>query len=109
MDSLYDRLEKNENGGVKDDKEKLCWSLLPFDALEPIVKIVTLGAKKYTPDNWRRVERHRYEDAMMRHYAAFKQGEALDPETGLSHLAHMACNVLFLVALYGNEPADPPC
>lgn len=87
--------------GVKHDQEKLRMDLLPFDALEEIARVLTYGAKKYNPDNWKKVPnaKARYEAALLRHYAAYQRGEAKDPESGLSHLAHLGCNALFLIWL----------
>lgn len=86
--------------GIKHDSGKLQMNLLPWDVLEKVAEVLDIGARKYSPDNWRVVPNavKRYEDALLRHFAAYKKGEDLDPEDGLSHLAHMACNALFLVA-----------
>mgnify|MGYP001558282212 CR=1 FL=1 len=37
-------------------------------------------------------------DALQRHLTAWWEGEDLDPESGLSHLAHCGCCLLFLLA-----------
>ena len=89
------------DSGMKFDNDKPQWSLLPLREVEQIVKVLTFGAKKYSPDNWKRVEADRYFDAMMRHIVAWKTGEMNDSETDLNHLAHAACNALFL--LYFDE------
>ncbi len=87
--------------GRKDDSEKSRWDLFPFDALEEVARVLSYGAKKYEPENWRKVEggRWRYFGAALRHLSAWWLGEARDPESGLSHLAHATCCVLFLLAL----------
>lgn len=87
--------------GRKDDAGKPRWDLLPFEALAVVVAVLTFGARKYAPDNWRSVEgwRWRYFRAALSHLAAWWRGEKLDPESGLPHLAHAACCVLFLLAL----------
>jgi hypothetical protein len=36
--------------------------------------------------------------AVLRHTFAWMRGESIDPESGLSHLAHAACGLLFLLA-----------
>ena len=85
---------------VKHDTGKPMWSLLPFDAVESVVRVMTFGCKKYGPGNWKKAPPEalpRLEDAMFRHYSAWKRGEAIDPESGLPHLAHMTCNALFLL------------
>jgi hypothetical protein len=73
--------------------------LLPFEALESIADVLTFGAEKYSPNNWKVVPDAipRYEGALLRHFSAYKQGDKTDPDTGLSHLAHAACNALFLI------------
>lgn len=85
--------------GEKFDTGKLPMSLLPFESLEEISKVLDYGAKKYAPNNWQLVPDavRRYEDALLRHFSAYKRGEEVDPESGLKHLSHMACNALFLV------------
>lgn len=83
--------------GIKFDNEKPDYSLVPFGALDEVVKVLTYGAKKYDRHNWQHVDDIRYQAALMRHFSAYMQGEANDPETGISHLAHMGCSVLFLL------------
>lgn len=85
--------------GVKFDTEKLRWSLLPLEAVEEIVKVLEYGANKYAPDNWMKVPgaEERYWDAAMRHLIAWKKDARLDDETQLSHLAHAACCLLFML------------
>ncbi len=86
--------------GVKYDNDKPQWSLLPFKALKEVVDVLTYGAKKYAPDNWKKVPnaKQRYIDAGFRHFTAYAAGEKLDPETGKSHLAHAMCCLLYLLA-----------
>ncbi len=86
--------------GVKFDQDKPQWTLVPFKALDEVVKVLTIGAKKYAPDNWKKVPnaRQRYIDAAFRHMSAYAAGEKLDDETGKSHLAHAVCCLLFLLA-----------
>lgn len=94
-------LKPKPEKGVKLDSDKDDWSLLPYDALEEIVKVLMFGAKKYSPDNWRVVPswRKRYFSALMRHVVKWFYGnEKKDAESGLSPLAHAACCVLFLLA-----------
>lgn len=84
--------------GRKFDTDKLRWDLLPMDCVEDVVKILTFGCEKYGANNWQNVEpfEDRYYSALMRHIVAWRNGEEQDPESGLSHLAHAACNIVFL-------------
>ena len=94
--------------GVKYDNGKPQWSLLPFRALKEVVEVLTYGAKKYAPDNWKKVPdaRRRYIDAGFRHFTAYASGETHDPETGKHHLAHAICCLLYLVAFDLGEHND---
>ena len=40
---------------MKHDENKARWDLLPMGATSEIVDVLTYGAKKYAPDNWRKV------------------------------------------------------
>lgn len=84
--------------GMKFDQDKPEYGLLPPKALLETVKVLTFGAKKYARDNWRFVEEgeRRYFDALQRHLWAWKAGEVLDKESGLPHLAHAMCCLMFL-------------
>lgn len=83
--------------GIKHDQDKDPWDLLPWNAVKQIVKVLAFGAKKYTPNNWQKVDSERYFAACIRHLVAYKDGEKTDPESGLSHLAHAGCCVLFML------------
>ena len=85
----------------KDDAGKVDLSLLPFAALEGVARVLEFGAAKYAPHAWRHVEdgHHRYVNAALRHLHAHAKGELNDPETGLPHLAHAACSILFALEL----------
>lgn len=87
--------------GRKFDGGKLDYTLVPFEGLDEIVKVLMFGAKKYDRDNWRHVENaaQRYAAAAFRHLTAYNKGEHADQETGLSHLAHAGCCLLFLLSL----------
>ena len=85
--------------GIKHDGEKIRMDLLPFEALEAVAKVLTYGAKKYADNNWQKVDcaDARYRAALLRHFCADQKGEKTDPESGLSHAAHMATNALFIL------------
>lgn len=95
-----------KNGGVKDDRQKIRWELLPFDVIEQVAIIMTHGAEKYEDDNWKKVEPARFVGALMRHLCSHLKGEIYDKESGLLHLSHMCCNAVFLVwqQLHSVEP-----
>jgi hypothetical protein len=96
--------------GVKYDGDKPDYSLVPFGALDEVVKVLTYGAKKYDRFNWEKVEDIRYQAAALRHISAYMQGETYDPETGINHMAHAACSLLFLTQfdLNASESEENP-
>lgn len=83
--------------GTKHDTGKIQWALLPWAELKQVAQVMTVGAKKYSPDNWMHVPsgERRYFEAAIRHITARQLGEINDPETKLPHLAHAVCCLLF--------------
>lgn len=96
--------------GAKFDQGKTRYDLILPEFDEAIAQVLTFGAQKYAAHSWRTVPdcKERYYSAMMRHLAAHRRGERYDPETGMLHMAHAACNMYFLTQLeleeeYKNE------
>lgn len=89
--------------GIKHDSQKARWDLVPWGAMIEVVYVLTHGAEKYSPDNWRQVPEHRrrYLAAALRHVVAWATGEIHDKETGRHHLAHAVCCLMFLIAREG--------
>jgi len=87
------------NGG------KLRWSLVDFDALEDMVKVLDFGAKKYADNNWKKgLKTPEIFESMMRHMTAYMRGEDIDPESGLPHTGHILCNAMFLSYMQRFKP-----
>jgi hypothetical protein len=86
--------------GVKHDSGKPMPRLLPPSALLAIARVLTFGAKKYSPDNWKHVPgaKERYLDALWRHLLAYNSGEE----------AHIGCCVLFLLDAAETGHQFPP-
>jgi len=85
---------------MKFDAGKLRYDLIPPSATEALATILTYGAKKYKPNNWRNVkDPDRYIAAAMRHFEAYRAGEMNDAESGQPHLAHAMTNLSFLLEL----------
>lgn len=91
--------------GTKLDSGKPDWTLMPWDALLPVVFVLMFGEKKYSRDGWRQVPnaKQRYTAALVRHVIAFAGGEWQDPETHEPHLAHAICCALFILSLAPDE------
>jgi hypothetical protein len=88
------------NKGLKLDNGKPRWDLLPMHEVGQVVRVLTNAAtEKYSDENWKIVVEEtpeKYFAAAMRHIVAWKEGEIIDPEYNLPHLAHAICNLLFL-------------
>lgn len=111
MDELVKQIEypKSWQGGQdsvtrdtpeKYDQGKPQWSLFPFKSAEDVVRVLEFGIEKYKVKNsWMDVKdgERRYIDAIGRHYAAICSGETYDPESGMPHMAHLACSALFVL------------
>lgn len=97
---------EHQVGIDKKDSGKDQWYLMPFETLRDVVRVLMFGASKYTPFGWQAVVKDnpkRYFDAAIRHLVAWQSGEKYDQESGLSHLAHAACDVIFLLWNEKNE------
>jgi hypothetical protein len=91
--------------GLKHDHGKPPLSLIDRHAIEQIGLVLAFGAKKYAAHNWRGgIEYSRLIDAALRHLYAFADGEDTDPESGLSHIAHAGCCVVFLLGMIHARP-----
>jgi hypothetical protein len=85
--------------GIKHDEKKIDYSLIPHGIMCEMAKVLTYGAEKYEPDNWKRLELplKRYYAAAFRHLNSWFDGEEKDPESGLKHLSHAMTNIAFLI------------
>ena len=90
--------ETDTDQSAKADKGKLELSLVNPQLVKAVAEVRMYGTEKYgDSENWRKVEPKRYVDALYRHLLAYIEGNEVDEESGLSHLAHMACNLSFLL------------
>lgn len=93
--------------GAKDDADKppvgLLFESFPH-ALMQVASVAGYGEKKYTRGGWIGVQdaQKRYADAAGRHFLGRYSDGPNDPESGFSHLAHLAWNILALLELEGS-------
>lgn len=93
------------HSGVKHDQNKPRMDLLDTFALVELSKVLSFGATKYAAHNWRNgIAVSRMIGASYRHLSAFNGGQTIDPETGLSHIAHLMCNAMFILWTLENKP-----
>jgi len=107
-ESLTDQLSNTpgevvHHEGLKFDNNKPQLDLVPSSLIDAVGDILTMGAKKYTAQNWRKGLKYtRVIAALMRHLNAWREGDSIDKESGKSHMWHVACNVAFLIEFEAN-------
>lgn len=100
-----------KGSGARYNAGKPDYSLIPLYTLTDEARVWEYGRQKYAAWNWAKGMPWSIPYACaMRHFAAWQRGEDLDPESGLPHLAHIACNVrmLTLYATNYTEGDDRP-
>jgi len=89
-------MEETKEKSLRYNEGKEKWSLVHFKSLKPMVDVLEFGAKKYSPDNWKKgLDRNEILESMMRHLTALMDGEEIDKESGLPHIGHIQCNAMF--------------
>lgn len=88
----------------KDDTGKVPLHLIDPLWLECTARVLDFGQKKYAAWNWAKgtFDWSRLYAAQQRHMQAWWAGEDNDPETGLSHLWHANCCLMFLTRYVHN-------
>lgn len=85
----------------KADEGKPRISLVPTGIIWAIARVREYGLKKYPEtgrEGWKTLSRERIRDAMLRHCLRYiEDPDGVDEESGLTHLAHLATNVAFLI------------
>ena len=90
--------ERRQEAGKKFDIGKLRYDLVPVEAMEEVVRVLTYGASKYGDRNWEQgMSWSRNYAAAHRHLKDFWKGEDLDDESGIRSLAHAIVDCLFLL------------
>ena len=70
-----------------------------------LAKVLDLGAKKYGKGNWKNgFNWSRLYGAAQRHLHQWYSGETFDTESGLNHLSHALCNLVFLIEFSRSHP-----
>lgn len=91
--------------GDRFNETKPKWSLVDFESLEGMVKVLEFGATKYSPDNWKKgLYTKEIVESMLRHIFAFLNNEDKDLESNQLHTDHILCNAMFLAYMLKNKP-----
>ena len=93
---------------AKYDDQKPPLGLIPPECLEDIAVVFGFGAEKYGVNNWRDDQ---HENSWIRTYYSIKRhlnkwhsGEDIDPESGMSHLAHATTQLMILMTAQSEHP-----
>jgi hypothetical protein len=96
----------NLSQGAKDDDGKVPLDLISPEFLYGVAHVLGFGAQKYAPYNWAKgILFSRVYSALQRHLTSWYAGEENDEETGMSHLWHAGCCLMFLTH-YASRPSQ---
>jgi len=96
----FDNDDIENSFGIKFDKEKLRYDLIPIKSLEEIAKVFGYGFKKYGAHNWEKgINFSRLYSATLRHLFAYWNGEDNDTDSGINHLSHAIVNLCMMLSL----------
>lgn len=105
-----DRKPTNPKDAV--GSSKVPYSLVPAQVTGEVAIALLEGACKYGAGNWRAagVRASIYLDAAARHLAAFREGQDIDPASGLSHVTKAIAGLVVLrdSMMQGNWVDDRP-
>lgn len=95
----------NENGGMQSKLD------FRFDLIDPLTmfalaEVVSYGAKRYAPWNWRRIDIPSHLNHALTHIYAYMAGDTQD-----DHLEHAFCRLMFALSLHltpGESPRMNP-
>lgn len=93
---------------AKSDAGKLDPTLVPRQIIWDIAEVRRYGNQKYhDPNNWKQVEIERYRAAAFRHFLAYlDEPHGKDPESGIEHYKHLACNLAFICEMEGKNGSE---
>jgi hypothetical protein len=87
----------NVEKSLRYNEGKPRWSLVHFKSLEPLVKVLEYGAKKYEAENWKKPPEEgckQHLESLSRHLFSLMDGEVNDDESGLPHIGHIMANCM---------------
>ena len=101
---VYDRIKDKivvaeARTGIRFDKGKTKYELVPPEWVTVLAEILTMGADKYAERNWEKgMKKSRMVGSLFRHLFARLRGQRYDEESGKPHLGHVAWNALALMS-----------
>jgi hypothetical protein len=97
QEGIGDVNSTERGSGARYNSNKPDLSLIPLCTLEDEARVWMYGKQKYAAWNWAKGMDWSIPLACaLRHLSAWQQGEEIDPESGLPHIAHAMCNLRML-------------
>ena len=91
------RNKNNNNKPTKNDQGKPKPALIYPTFLIELSKALEHGDNKYGKGNWKQgLEPERILNALLRHALRLAEGEYIDEDSHMSHMAHITANCMFL-------------
>lgn len=95
--SQFEMVTENKGEAMRADGNKVRLDLLPLQPIWDVGRVLSYGSIKYADRNWEKGMRwSRCWGSALRHLFKWWMGEQCDNESGLPHLAHAACNIMYL-------------
>jgi len=96
--------EKMDERALRFNKGKVRFDLIDAEFEEGVARVLTFGDDKYGAENWKASYNTEHHEefvrgcyaSLRRHLHAIRIGEWLDSESGLPHIDHVSCNVMFI-------------
>lgn len=96
-DPFMEALKEMPQQALRYNHGKLQWSMVDFKSLEGMVRVLEMGAEKYSKDNWKLgMPVTQVCESLLRHLFSFMSGETNDQESGQSHMSHVMVNAMFI-------------
>lgn len=98
---------KEETKGLRYNKDKIPLDLISEEFENQLAKVLAFGKIKYSAHNWRKgLPWSETLASAKRHISSFNDPAKsdYDEETGIHHLAHAACNLMFLLEFVQTHP-----
>lgn len=95
---------------TRDNKNKLDYTILPWEAFEEVIKAFKQGEKDYGRGNYQKGEGlslQSYRESMFRHLVASASGIEFDEKSGADHIGHLAANCLMYLWQKQHEAKKP--
>lgn len=86
--------------GIKYDSDKLRMDLIDPFFVEGVARVLTFGSNKYGDHQWKGgFPLDCLIASLQRHESELRKGILVDSESGIEHVYHAACNLMFIAYL----------